>query len=100
MGDLGSESKFDASPLQMRAQYRARTVGLTRLHLAPLLPQELMKPRQTKFGFILHTLAPIDIVDQVFRGYLEGRMHEYTSRHIGRPIVLDELQSAMLQTSK
>ena len=100
MGDFVSRPKSYAASLQMLARYRVWAVDLTLQHLAPLPPEELLKPRQTTFGSILHTLAHIDIVDQIFKGHLEGREHGYTSRRSEQILVLEDLSSTMRETSQ
>ncbi|MEM7238247.1 MAG: DinB family protein [Pseudomonadota bacterium] len=100
MGDLAAQPTSSAASLQMLARYRAWAVDLTLQHLALLPVEELLKPRPTTFGSILQTLAHIDIVDQIFKGHLEGREHGYTSRHGDQILALDELQSAMRETSR
>ncbi len=46
------------------------------------LPEdEIMKPRQTLFTNMAHTMNHIYVVEDIFRGHLEGREHGYTGRN-------------------
>lgn len=46
------------------------------------LPEDIaLKPRQTRFGNMVHTLNHVFVVDDIFRAHLEGRDHGYTARN-------------------
>lgn len=99
MGDPVTAPTTGVASLQMLIRYRAWAVDLTCRHLAQLPPAELQKPRQTTFGSIIHTMAHIDIVDQIFKKHLEGREHGYTSRRSDHDPTFKELQLKMRETS-
>ena len=63
------------------------------------LPEgEAMKPRQTLFKTMVHTLNHLYVVDSIFRAHLERRAHGYTARNTPTPPPLDELwQSVQAQ---
>lgn len=67
--------------LRMLVHYKQWANRLTYRQLMNLPEGEALKPRQTRFGNMVHTLNHILVVDDIFRHHLEGRKHGYTSRN-------------------
>ena len=49
--------------------------------VAQLPDDEIMKPRQTLFTNMAHTMNHIFVIGDIFRGHLEGRDHGYAGRN-------------------
>ena len=62
--------------------------------VAKLPPGEDVKPRTSLFKNIVHTLNHNYVIDQIWRGHLEGRDHGYTARNTPDHPPLDELWRA------
>jgi len=59
--------------------------------VAALPEGEAVRPRQTRFKNMVHTLNHLYVVDSIFRAHLEGRPHGYTARNTPTHPPLDEL---------
>lgn len=65
----------------MLTRYKAWANTITFRTILALPETELLRPRLTRFGNILHTLNHVYVIDQIFRAHLEGRRHGYTARN-------------------
>ncbi|WP_246814289.1 DinB family protein [Kiloniella majae] len=79
------------SMVQMFARYKAWATEITFEALSKLPEEELVKPRQTNFGNILHTLNHVYVVDDIFRAHLEGQKHHYQARNTEFSMAFDDL---------
>jgi len=68
--------------------------------VASLPPEERVKPRQTLFGNILHTVNHIYVIEDIFRAHLEGRDHGYAARNTDEPPAFDELRAKLTETDR
>ena len=66
---------------RMLARYNAWADKVMFDAAAKLPPGEDVKPRVSLFKNIVHTLNHNYIVDEIWRGHLEGRDHGYTARN-------------------
>lgn len=65
----------------MLTRYKAWANTITFRTILALPEAELLRPRPTRFGNILHTLNHVCVIDEIFRAHLEGRGHNYTARN-------------------
>lgn len=79
------------SMLQMFIRYKAWTNAITFQALSELPESELVKPRQTNFGSMVHTMNHLYVVDDIFKHHLEGRKHGYSARNTDRSPPLRDL---------
>jgi uncharacterized damage-inducible protein DinB len=79
----------------MLAHYKAWADDTVFSIVAGLPEGEAVKPRQTIFGNMVHTLNHIHVVDSIFRAHLEGRPHGYTARNTPSPPPLEELRASV-----
>ncbi|HEV2325058.1 MAG TPA: DinB family protein, partial [Terracidiphilus sp.] len=56
---------------------------------------EALRPRQTRFGNMVHTLSHVYVVDDIFKAHLESRRHGYTARNTDHTPPLEELWRAV-----
>lgn len=71
--------------LRMLTRYKAWANTITFRTILALPEAELVRPRPTRFGNIVHTLNHVHVIDDIFRAHLEGRRHNYTARNTDRP---------------
>ena len=79
---------------RMLARYNAWANRMIFDAVAALPPGEAIKPRQTIFRNIVHTLNHNYVIDRIFQAHLEGRPHGYTARNTQDHPPLDELRRA------
>src|SRR5574341_2127642 len=79
---------------RMLARYNAWADKLIFDAVAGLPAGEAMKPRQSVFRNMLHTLNHVYVIDRVFQAHLEGREHGYTARNTETYPPLPELWQA------
>lgn len=77
---------------RMLARYNRWSNDVFFKAVAELPPEEIVKPRQTLFKNVVHTLNHIYVIDDIFRHHLEGRAHAYTARNTPEPPAFDELR--------
>jgi uncharacterized damage-inducible protein DinB len=77
---------------RMLARYNRWSNDVFFKAVAELPPDEIVKPRQTLFGNIVHTLNHIYVIDDIFRAHLEARAHGYTARNTPEPPAFDDLR--------
>ena len=70
-----------AASVRMFARYNAWADKVMFDAVAQLPPGEDVKPRTSLFKNIVHTLNHNYVIDQIWRGHLEGRDHGYTARN-------------------
>ena len=63
------------------ARYNAWANRLIFDAVAALPEGEALKPRQSIFRNMVHTLNHIYVIDRIFQAHLEGREHGYTARN-------------------
>ncbi|WP_218000343.1 DinB family protein [Sphingomonas soli] len=72
------------STLRMLTRYKAWANEITFRTMMALAEEELLRPRATRYGDILHTLNHVYVIDDIFRAHLEGGGHRYTARNTER----------------
>ena len=77
---------------RMLARYNRWSNDVFFKAVAEIPHEELMKPRQTLFKNIVHTLYNNYVIDSIFRAHLEGRDHGYTARNTTEPPAFEELR--------
>ena len=80
-----------SSTLRMLLRYKQWADDITFRAVMALPEGEALKPRQTVFGNIVHTLNHVFVVDDIFRAHLESRPHSYTARNTQTPPPLEAL---------
>lgn len=78
----------------MLTRYKAWANGLVFSTVSKLPEGEAIKPRQTRFGNIVHTLNHVYVIDAVFKAHLLGEAHGYAARNTENPAPFDELWKA------
>jgi uncharacterized damage-inducible protein DinB len=78
---------------RMLARYNRWSNDVFFKAVAELPSEEITKPRQTLFKNIVHTLNHIYVIDDIFRGHLEGRAHGYTARNTAEPPAFEGLRA-------
>jgi uncharacterized damage-inducible protein DinB len=68
--------------------------------VAALPEGEAVKPRQTLFKTIVHTLNHVYVVDSIFRAHLQGVPHPYTARNTPTSPPLAELWQTVQQSDR
>lgn len=81
--------------LKMLVRYKAWANGLTFDSVMNLPDGEALRPRQTRFGNMVHTLNHVYVVDDIFRHHLQGKRHHYTARNTEHPSPLADLWNAV-----
>lgn len=81
--------------LKMLVRYKAWANGLTFASVMNLPEGEALRPRQTRFGNMVHTLNHVYVVDDIFKHHLQGKKHSYTARNTEHPSPLGELWTAV-----
>jgi uncharacterized damage-inducible protein DinB len=61
--------------------------------VAALPENEALKPRETVFGNIVHTLSHNHVIGLIFQAHLEGREHGFSSRNFSEPVPLAQLKA-------
>lgn len=79
----------------MLVRYKAWANGLTFDSVMKLPEGEALRPRQTRFGNMVHTLNHVYVIDDIFRHHLQGRKHSYTARNTEHTPPLDDLWEAV-----
>lgn len=60
------------------------------------LPEgEATKPRNTRFGNIVHTLNHVFVIEEIFRAHVEGRPHGHMSRNTAASPPLEALRASV-----
>ena len=77
--------------LQMLTRYKAWANAISFRTVMALPDAELLRPRATRFGNIVHTLNHVYVIDAIFRAHLEGRSHGYTARNTDHPLPVADL---------
>jgi uncharacterized damage-inducible protein DinB len=83
-----------ASPLaslRMFARYKAWANGITYTAVRALPDGEALRPRQTRFGNMVHTLNHVYVIDDIFKAHLQGTKHGYTARNTKDTPPLEDL---------
>ncbi len=62
-------------------KYKAWTNQLTFSTVSNLPDGEATKPRQTRFGNMVHTLNHVYVIDDIFKSHLLAIPHKYTARN-------------------
>ena len=75
----------------MLVRYNAWANKLIFDAVAGLPAGEAIKPRQSIFNNLVHTLNHNYVIDRIFQAHLEGREHGYTARNTPDHPPLDEL---------
>ncbi|HEV2603351.1 MAG TPA: DinB family protein [Microvirga sp.] len=86
--------------LKRLVRYKAWADELTFTTVMNLPEGEALKPRQTRFGNMVHTLNHVYVVDDIFRHHLEGRRHGYTARNTEATPTLDDLWCAVQEMNR
>ncbi|MFV3307916.1 DinB family protein [Pseudomonas sp. NY15181] len=81
--------------LKMLVRYKAWANELTFNSVRNLPDGEALRPRQTRFGNMVHTLNHVYVVDDIFRHHLQGKKHHYTSRNTEHAPTLGNLWDAV-----
>jgi uncharacterized damage-inducible protein DinB len=81
----------------MLAGYKAWANDVVYSEVSAIPEQEALKPRQTLFKTMVHTLNHLYVVDDMFRAHLEGKPHGYTARNTPTHPPLAELRRAVQQ---
>lgn len=68
------------------------------MHALP--EEEVLRPRATRFGNMLHTLNHVHVIDTVFRAHLLGQEHGFRDRNTDHPAPLPELWAATREMNK
>ena len=66
---------------QMLAHYNAWADKLIHAAVGALPEGEAVKPRQSVFKSMAHTLNHVYVIDRIFQAHLEGREHGYKARN-------------------
>ncbi|CAN7755602.1 DinB family protein [Caballeronia sp. LjRoot34] len=81
--------------VRMLTRYKAWANDLTFSMLRNMPYEEVVRPRQTRFGNMVHTLNHIYVIDAVFQAHLQGREHGYSARNTPSHPSLEELWQAV-----
>ncbi|MFT6917272.1 MAG: putative damage-inducible protein DinB [Motiliproteus sp.] len=65
----------------MLTRYKGWANDLTFTAVCGLPAAEVIKPRQTRFGNMVHTLNHVYVIDAIFKAHLLGKPHGYTARN-------------------
>jgi uncharacterized damage-inducible protein DinB len=86
--------------LRMLVRYKAWADDLTFTTVMGLPEGEALKPRQTRFGNMVHTLNHVYVVDDIFRHHLDGRLHGYTARNTDHTPPIEQLWQAVQEMDR
>lgn len=78
-------------------EYKRWANQLTFAALGELPEKELVKPRPTRFGNMLHTLNHVYVIDDIFKAHLLSQPHIYTERNTESPPPLEVLEQKQEQ---
>ena len=81
--------------VRMLTRYKAWANDLIFSMLRNMPYEEVIRPRQTRFGNMVHTLNHIYVIDAVFQAHLQGREHGYSARNTPSHPSLDELWNSV-----
>ena len=84
----------------MMAAYKAWASDVVFSVVAALPEGEAVKPRQTLFKNMVHTLNHLYVVDQIFQAHLEARPHGFTARNTPTHPPLHELRESVKQLDR
>jgi uncharacterized damage-inducible protein DinB len=70
-----------ADTARMLTRYKAWASEIVYATVAALPEGEALKPRQTVFQNMVHTLNHLYVVDRIFQAHLEGTGHGYAARN-------------------
>ena len=82
---------IDVHNARMLARYNAWADKLIHDAVAALPEGEAVKPRQSVFKSMAHTLNHVYVIDHIFQAHLEGREHGYKARNTETHPPLPEL---------
>lgn len=68
--------------------------------LSALPEDELLRPRATRFGNMLHTMNHVYVIDDIFRAHLLSQPHYYIDRNTTTTPPLDVLWDASKQMNE
>ena len=95
MSDAVSDALPTSKHLRMLTRYKAWANEIIFSMVASLPYEEAIRPRQTPFGNMVHTLKHVYVIDAVFQAHMLGREHSYTARNTPDHPPLDELRNAV-----
>ncbi|MEA3116716.1 MAG: hypothetical protein QOG58_6515 [Caballeronia sp.] len=81
--------------VRMLTRYKAWANELIFSMLKDMPYEEVIRPRQTRFGNMVHTLNHIYVIDAVFQAHLQGREHGYAARNTPSHPSLEDLWQAV-----
>jgi uncharacterized damage-inducible protein DinB len=81
--------------LRLLTRYKAWADERIFAMVRDLPPEEALRPRQTRFGNMVHTLNHVHVIDRVFQAHLQGKRHGYTARNTPTHPPLAELATAV-----
>jgi uncharacterized damage-inducible protein DinB len=81
--------------VRMLTRYKAWGNELIFSMLKDMPYEEVVRPRQTRFGNMVHTLNHIYVIDAVFQAHLQGREHGYAARNTPSHPSLEDLWQAV-----
>ena len=84
----------------MLIHYKAWANEVVYSIVAALPEGEAVKPRQTLFKTIVHTLNHVYVVDRIFRAHLERVPHPYTARNTPTSPPLEQLWQSVQQSDR
>lgn len=92
----------DAVPtmVSMMAHYKAWADDTVFSIVAGVPEAEALKPRQSVYTNMVHTLNHIYVIDSIFRAHLEGRPHGYTARNTPATPPLGELHASVREQDR
>ena len=67
--------------MRMLTRYKAWANESVFSMMRALPLEEVTRPRQTRFGNMIHTLNHVYVIDRVFQAHLLGHAHGYTARN-------------------
>ena len=88
------------STTRMLTRYNAWANQLTFKAVAALPEGEAVKPRESVFKNMVHTLNHNYVIDRIFQAHLEGRAHGYGARNTADHPPLDELWRAQQEIDR
>jgi len=84
----------------MLIHYKAWANEVVYSIVAALPEGEAVKPRNTLFKTMVHTLNHVYVVDSIFRAHLQGVPHPYTARNTPTSPPLEELRQSVTQSDR
>jgi uncharacterized damage-inducible protein DinB len=86
--------------INMLVKYKTWANNITFLAVSSLPAGEATRPRQTRFGNIVHTLNHVYVIDDIFRSHLLGNNHRYSARNTEKHPPLSDLWKAQMEMDK